>query len=137
MEETLAFLKTQSDEIWKPYLSETPPEELPMNVRWLKGLRVDDVIETDRDETLIVVDDMWKPFMMKPKMSRVIVKRPHLKVPVYLKQCKEFQDCVEIRWSLNEGYKQIEFNKWKVKREGIKINPEVLCTLPVETQSGP
>jgi hypothetical protein len=136
MDETLAFLRTQSEEIIKSYLS-GQPEEPPLNVRWLKGLRIDDVIETDRDETLVVVDDMWKPLLKKPKMLRVMVKRPHLKCPVYVKECKEFEDCVEIRWSLNEGYKQCEFNKWTVKRESIEINPAVLYNLPVEPPSGP
>lgn len=106
-----------------------------MNERWLRGLRIDDVIETDR-ETLVVVDDFEKP-VKKPKMIRVMVKRPHLKIPVYLKRCKEFEDCVEITWSINEGYKQCEFKRWRVLREGIEINPEVLYNLSVESESGP
>ena len=135
MDETFEFLRTQSEEIMKPYLSGQSPGP-PLNERWLRGLRTDDVIETDR-ETLIVVDDMHNPVLKKPKLVRVMVKRPHLKCPVLLKSCNEFEDCVEIIWSIGDGYKQCEFNKWKVKREGIEINPEVLYNLSVELENAP
>lgn len=134
MNETLEFLKTQSEEIWKPYLSgqSQPQPPQPMNVRWLQALREDDVIQTDRDnESLVVVEDTLTT-KRKARMVSVKVKRAHLKQPIYMKVCKEFEDHVEIVWSIHENYKQCEFNKWIVKREGIELSPEVLCTLTVE-----
>ena len=100
------------------------PLDIPKNIQWIKQLQVGDVIETDR-EPIVVVFDSDRLTKQRKRMVSVKVKRAHLKVPIYLKSCNEFDNCVEIVWGIHEGYKQCEFDKWIVKRNGVVINLEV------------
>jgi hypothetical protein len=95
-----------------------PPPTDAMNRTWLKNLQPGDIIETDR-EVLTVVRGIRHPPTPKGKGHRIYcvkVKRPHRACPATLRACKEFEDCVEIVWSLNDGWKQVEFKNWRVVR---------------------
>ena len=87
---------------------------LPECRQWIRSLRVGDSIETDRNETLVVVRGLCRN---SPTKDCILVKRPHLKDPVTLRSCQEFSDCVELAWSINDGWKQSEFNNWFIVRK--------------------
>jgi hypothetical protein len=85
--------------------------QLPQNRQWIRSLQVGDMIETDRNETLVVVRGLCRN---SPTKDCIRVKRPHLKEPVTLRSCQEFDDCVEVVWSNHDGWKQSEFKNWRV-----------------------
>ena len=84
---------------------------LPACRQWIRSLRVGDIIETDRNETITVVRGLCRN---SPTKDCILVKRQHLKEPVILRSCQEFDTCVELAWSINDGWKQSEFKNWRV-----------------------
>lgn len=132
----MLYLKQEHDAIDKALTSGKPV--VRKNVKWLLGLRVGDIIHTTHeDETLEVVRENLPLKNREKRAHNILVKRKHLKEPVHLKECFEFEDHVEIIWCATHSYVQEDYSKWVVKREGIEINPEVLYTLFVEKENDP
>ena len=108
----LSFLRTENKSILKKL--KDAPQILPPNRQWIRSLKVGDVIHTTHDdETLLVIREYLYGRRYSAK-DCCLVKRSHLKEPYILKSCIDFDDCVEIIWSSVQGYKQEEFNRWKV-----------------------
>ena len=106
------FLRTANKSILKVFKTAPPP--LPPNRQWIRSLKVGDVIHTTHDDETLVVLRTYTGGRRYSHKDCCLVKRSHLKEPYTLKSCIQFDDCVEIHWSASQGYKQEEFNRWKV-----------------------
>ena len=95
-----------------------PSQTDALNRTWLKSLQPGDIIHTPREVLTVVrgIRPPKKPHLKGHRICCVKVKREHLKEPITLRACKEFEDCVEITWSNNDAWKQMEFATWKVVR---------------------
>ena len=110
------YIRQENKAILKQLRTKKQTEILTQSRQWIRSLRVGDSIETDRGETLIVVRDFngrKKRFVNK---DCVLVKRSHRKIPAVLRSCETHEDCVEIIWANNDGWKQCEFCNWVIVR---------------------
>ena len=111
----------QQHKFLRPKPQETTAQH-PPNRQWIRSLRVGDSIETDRNETLVVVRGLCRN---SPTKDCVLVKRQHRKIPTVLRSSETLDDCVELVWSQNDGWKQSEFKLWKVARPQLPQLPTV------------
>ncbi len=129
----LHYYKMKIDQAWvyRDLLRPSPTDA--MNRAWLKSLQPGDIIHTDKEVLTVVrgIRAPSKPHLKGHRICCVKVKRPHLQNPVSLRLCKEFENCVEIAWSINDGWKQCEFATWRV----VRAQPQVL--LPSASASEP
>lgn len=110
------YVMSQNKAILKQLRTREQPEILSLSRKWIRSLQVGDTIETDRDETLFVVRDFNNRRRKFSNKDVVLVKRSHRSVPAVLRSCQDFDNCIEMVWSQNDGWKQSEFCNWKVIR---------------------
>ncbi len=88
------------------------PQILPPNREWIRSLQVGDIIETNQEQLIVVRGCL--PSRKYKSRDVVLVKRQHLKRPITLRSCEEFDHCIEITWSIHDAWKQIEYSTWRV-----------------------